>query len=188
VLQKNLKEYDDKNGIKENLKIEISNYENKKLQYKSKISQFFHKKEIINITDKIREKNEKLNKLEDEINILKKEIEKLKIEKNNLSKILKFVKNDKMCLSNLSLERLNNSNFNRNQLDIVDWSKINENLLNLKENLQIVLPYLNKEYFNDLYSRLSQQLIEQFEKNSFYNIRINRLESFINMYIKLFFT
>jgi len=188
VLQKNLKEYDDKNRIKENLKIEISNYENKKLQYKSKISQFFHKKEIINITDKIREKNEKLNKLEDEINILKKEIEKLKIEKNNLSKILKFVKNDKMCLSNLSLERLNNSNFNRNQLDIVDWSKINENLLNLKENLQIVLPYLNKEYFNDLYSRLSQQLIEQFEKNSFYNMRINRLELFINMYIKLFFT
>jgi len=174
----------------EDLKKEIDDYKAIKSKYKSKFSTFLHKKEITDIENKIKEKQHELDMIESEITELEKQKNNLERKRDELKKIEKNVQTCNRCLFDKTLaDRFANSSFDWNTFYTnADWDDINKRILGIKDYIWTLLPYLNKDFFNTLYTNLSKQLKDQFEKNDFFKKRISALKVNIKNYINLFFT
>lgn len=187
-IQKTKEELKSKGNLEEKLESEIMESKNQIIHYKWKTFKFFYKKDILNIEKIITWKEKELENLNDEICELNNKINNLEEKKWKLKKIEDAIKNINNWLSrNLSESLI--SPFIKDSLSIsMNWNELDKRFLEIKENIKIALPYLNKDFFNKLYSRISQQLKEQFRENDFYNNKIRVLNEFVRKYINLFFT
>lgn len=187
--QKNREVLKKKDELKQRLESEIDGGKYQILQYKWKVFTFFHKKDILNIEGMVEEKQKELEILNDEIRELNNKMKSLEILGWKFQKIKDAIGDINYWLNTYLLKSLTRHSFNKDSLCVsMDWWDIDRRFLEINKNIKIALPYINKDFFDKLYSRISQQLKEQFRENNFYNNKIEVLKNFINRYIKLFFT